>query len=270
MGFISLVLVLIGQFCRDVIGCQWTWRDNQQPDSCHKSDYTLHQRYFWDYSTDLTTLRHPCSPQTNHYSTTPTDQHQGQRPTSWQTVSGVPNQVYWLSGYLYWDLKTRLTEHKWATKNGDIRNHISEPHRLTKHKIDWDSAEYVTYSTNYQQWLTTESWYTNSEQEPLNRCQQLPAPYKQLIHDLKRNQHTIDGSKITATTTDQSLQLSRSENKSHLTYQNQDQRNKYHNLMTTLHLTPKMTTAQTVETSVTNNSLSKDYCTFTQMITPNK
>ena len=94
--------------------------------------------------------------------------------------------------------KTRLTKHKRATKNGDIRNHISEHHRLTKHKIDWDSAECVTYSTNYQQRLTLESWYTNSEKEPLNRCQQLPAPYKRLIHDLKRNQQTIDGSKITA------------------------------------------------------------------------
>ena len=34
---------------------------------------------------------------------------------------------------------------------------------------------------------------------------------------------------------------------------------KYHHLTTTLHLTLKMTTAQVVETSVTNNSLSKDY-----------
>ena len=41
------------------------------------------------------------------------------------------------------------------------------------------------------------------------------APYKQLIHDLKRNQQTIDGSKITATTTDQSLQLSRFDDQSH-------------------------------------------------------
>ena len=34
--------------------------------------------------------------------------------------------------------------------------------------------------TNYQQRLTLESWNTNSEQEPLNQCQQLhvPAPYK--------------------------------------------------------------------------------------------
>ena len=34
---------------------------------------------------------------------------------------------------------------------------------------------------------------------------------------------------------------------------------KYHHLTTTLHLTLKMTTAQVVEMSVTNNSLSKDY-----------
>ena len=44
-----------------------------------------------------------------------------------------------------------------------------------------------------------------------------------------------------------------------LTNPNHDHRHKYHNLMTTLHLTLKMTTAQLVEMSVTNSSLSKDY-----------
>ena len=39
----------------------------------------------------------------------------------------------------------------------------------------------------------------------------------------------------------------------------QRQTNNYHHLTTTLHLTLKMTTAQGVETSVTDNSLSKDY-----------
>ena len=34
---------------------------------------------------------------------------------------------------------------------------------------------------------------------------------------------------------------------------------KYHHLTTTLHLTLQMTAAQAVETSVTNNSLSKGY-----------
>ena len=31
---------------------------------------------------------------------------------------------------------------------GGILYHIAEHHRPTKHKIDWDSAECVTYSTN--------------------------------------------------------------------------------------------------------------------------
>ena len=82
------------------------------------------------------------------------------------------------------NLTTRLTEHKRATRKGDVNNHIAEHHRLTNHTIDWDSAQCLTYSTNYFQWLTLESWFTNLEQTPLNRCQPLPAPYKRLIHDI--------------------------------------------------------------------------------------
>ncbi|XP_073231504.1 uncharacterized protein [Porites lutea] len=81
------------------------------------------------------------------------------------------------------NLNTRLTEHKRATRNGDVNNHIAVHHQLTNHNIDWDSAQCLTYSTNYFQRLTLESWYTNLEQTPLNRCQQLPAPYKRLIRD---------------------------------------------------------------------------------------
>ena len=47
--------------------------------------------------------------------------------------------------------------------------------------IDWDSAECITFSTDYYQRITLESWFTNLEQTPLNHCQQLPAPYKRLI-----------------------------------------------------------------------------------------
>ena len=83
------------------------------------------------------------------------------------------------------NLNVRLTEHKRATKNGDINNHIAEHHLQTNHRIDWDSAECITYSTNYYQRLTLESWFTNLEQTPLNRCLQLPAPYKRLIDDVK-------------------------------------------------------------------------------------
>ena len=82
------------------------------------------------------------------------------------------------------NLNVRLTEHKRATRNDDINNHIAEHHLQTNHKIDWDSAKCITYSTNYYQQLNLESWFSNLEQTPLNRCLQLPAPYKRLIDSI--------------------------------------------------------------------------------------
>ena len=67
----------------------------------------------------------------------------------------------------------------------DVNNHIAVHHQPTNRNIDWDTAQCLTYSTYYFQRLTLESWYTNLEQTPLNRCQQLPTPYKGLIHDAK-------------------------------------------------------------------------------------
>ena len=84
-------------------------------------------------------------------------------------------------------LSTRQTEHKRAMRNGDVNNHIAEHHLQTKHQIDWDSATCITYSTDYHQRLTLESWFTNLEQTPLNHSQQLPAPYKRLIEEIKQN-----------------------------------------------------------------------------------
>ena len=81
------------------------------------------------------------------------------------------------------NLNVRLTEHKRATRNGDVNNHIAEHHLQTNHSIDWDSANCITYSTNYYQRLTLESWFTNVEQTPLNRCLQLPVPYKRPINN---------------------------------------------------------------------------------------
>ena len=49
----------------------------------------------------------------------------------------------------------------------DVKNHIAEHHQLTNYTIDWDSAHCLTYSTNYFQWLTLESWFTNLEQTSL-------------------------------------------------------------------------------------------------------
>ena len=67
------------------------------------------------------------------------------------------------------NLNTRPTGHKWAARNGDTNNHIAVHHQLTNHNIDWHSAQYLTYSTNYFQRVTLESWYPNLEQTPLNR-----------------------------------------------------------------------------------------------------
>ena len=39
---------------------------------------------------------------------------------------------------------------------------------------------------DYQR-LTLESWFTNFEQTPLNRSQQLLTPYKRLIDEIKQN-----------------------------------------------------------------------------------
>ena len=85
------------------------------------------------------------------------------------------------------NLTTRLTEHKRVTSNGEVSNHIAEHHLQTKHQIDLDSATFITYFTDYYQRLTLESWFTNLEETPLIRSQQLPAPYKRLIDEIKHN-----------------------------------------------------------------------------------
>ena len=69
----------------------------------------------------------------------------------------------------------------------DVNNHIAEHHLQTKHEIDWDSATCITYSKDYYQRPTLESWFTNLQQTPLNRSQQLPAPCKRLIDKFKQN-----------------------------------------------------------------------------------
>ena len=41
------------------------------------------------------------------------------------------------------NLDIGLTEHKGATRNGDINNHIAEHHLKTNQRIDWDTSECV-------------------------------------------------------------------------------------------------------------------------------
>ena len=45
--------------------------------------------------------------------------------------------------------------------------------RLLRFQIDWDTVTRITYSTDYFQRLTLESWFTNLKEMPLNRSQQL-------------------------------------------------------------------------------------------------
>ena len=68
------------------------------------------------------------------------------------------------------NLTTRPTEHKRATKKGDLNNNIAEHHLKTSHAIDWDCATCLNYSTDYYQRITLESWFTNLEQRAVNRC----------------------------------------------------------------------------------------------------
>ena len=52
-----------------------------------------------------------------------------------------------------------MTEHRRPTKNSDNKNNIGEHHLQTDHRIDW---ECISFSTDYYQQLTLESWFTNS------------------------------------------------------------------------------------------------------------
>ena len=80
-----------------------------------------------------------------------------------------------------------LTQQIYSEEKNGAHAHYREPVPLkTKHQIDWDSATSITYSTDYYQRLTLESWFTNLEQTPLNRNQQLLAPYKRLIDEIKQ------------------------------------------------------------------------------------
>ena len=66
--------------------------------------------------------------------------------------------------YIGWNLSTLPTEHKRATGDADVKNHIAELHLQEKHQIDRDSA---TCITNYYQRLTLESWFNKLEQTPV-------------------------------------------------------------------------------------------------------
>ena len=89
------------------------------------------------------------------------------------------------------NLNTQVTEHRRAAKNGDSKKNIAEHHLQTDYIINWDCGECISFSTNYYQPLTLESWFTNLERMPLHQCQQLPAPYKRLINDKQNKPYNL-------------------------------------------------------------------------------
>ena len=129
-----------------------------------KRSSKLHTNPSWLYDAHSLTLRETTNQKT--------DQEQFIRSTA--VTARPPMSVR--------PAETRLTEHKRATKKGDLNNNIAEHHLKTNHAIDWDSATCLTYSTDYYQRITLESWFTNLEQTALNRCQPLPALYKRLLN----------------------------------------------------------------------------------------
>ena len=89
------------------------------------------------------------------------------------------------------NLKTRLTEHKRATRNGDVNNHIAEHHRLTNHTIDRNSAQCITYSTHFFQRLTLESWFTNSSQQMSTTTSTLQTTYSRHQQNQRTEQNDL-------------------------------------------------------------------------------
>ena len=94
----------------------------------------------------------------------------------------LPGHLYrWAKHKLYQDQVTKRTQTSYW--KGDLNiNDIAEHHLKTSHTIDWDSASCLTYSTDYYQRITLESWFTKLEQTAPNRCQPLPAPSKRLLN----------------------------------------------------------------------------------------
>ena len=128
--------------------------------------------------------------------------------------------MYWLSGYLYWGDWQKLEDKTDWTQTSDQERRYQESHfwtayRLTKHEIDWDTAECVTCSTTANNDLTLESWYTNSARtsEPMSTATCILQTTHTLPQTKPTNNRRIENN--SKTTTDQSLQLSHFDDQSH-------------------------------------------------------
>lgn len=90
------------------------------------------------------------------------------------------------------NLNVRLTEHKRATRNGDINNQhmLSTIDKQTTHSTGTllNASLTVLTTANYHQRIALESWFTNLEQTRLNCCHNFP----RLTNDLLMISTTID------------------------------------------------------------------------------
>ena len=133
---------------------------------CDLTTFELHTNPSSLYDASSLTLREKTNQKT--------DQEQFIRSTA-----PTPSHLY------RWDRqKFNHTTNRTQTSNkrGWRHNNIAEHHLKTSHAIDWDSATCLTYSTDYYQRITLESWFTKLEETALSRCRPLPAPYKRLLN----------------------------------------------------------------------------------------
>ena len=73
-------------------------------------------------------------------------------------------------------LVSNENEHRRGTKKGDLNINIAQHHLETSLTVNWNSIRCVNYSTDYYQCITLKNWFTNLEQNALNRCLPLPTP----------------------------------------------------------------------------------------------
>ena len=81
-----------------------------------------------------------------------------------------------------------MTKHKGAMRDGNVNNHIAIKTPFTgktSNRMGLCDMYYVFYRLLSMTHL--ESWFTDLEQTLLSRTQQLPAPHKRLIDEIKQN-----------------------------------------------------------------------------------
>ena len=105
----------------------------------------LYIKGIWEHLAHPTTIQYSRRSQTYHHITSVTDlnvkdkDEPGNRQRAVYKINCSDCHASYI-GETGRNLTTRLTEHKRATRKGDVTNYVAKRHRLTNHTIDWDSA----------------------------------------------------------------------------------------------------------------------------------